>query len=122
MVFLRKLGAWFATALMLSMPALACFDRTDLTPSEKECCQQMADECGSMNMPDSHSCCTTKIQQNNDPAVVRTNSDFTLHIVSAITGVQVLPTSPLIVHPASNWLLVGSPPEGPPKAPTILRI
>jgi hypothetical protein len=121
MVFLRKFGAWFATALMLSMPALACFDRTDLTPAERDCCQHMADKCGSMNMPDSHSCCTTKIQQNHNPAVVRTNSDFTLQLASAPVAEQVLSEASTI-DSATSWLLVGSPPESPPKAPTILRI
>lgn|SRR5262249_6590937 len=122
MVFLRKFGAWFATALIMSMPALACFDRTDLTPAEQECCQQMADKCGSMDMPDSHSCCTTKIQQNNDPAVVRTSSDFTLQLVSAPVAEQVLSREASTSAFAMSRLLVGSPPEGPPRAPTILRI
>jgi hypothetical protein len=122
MVFLRKFGAWFATALMLSMPALACFDRTDLTPAERECCQQMADKCGSMNMPDSHSCCTPTIQHNNDLAVLRTDSGFTLQLASAPVAEQVLSPEASTIDSATSWLLVGSPPESPPKAPTILRI
>ncbi|HEX7961791.1 MAG TPA: hypothetical protein VF493_17850 [Terriglobales bacterium] len=122
MVVLRKLGAWFVVAMIVSAPALACFERTDLTPAEQECCKRMADRCGSMNMPDSHSCCTTKLQRDSDPAVVRTNPEFTLRVDAATASVTVLSPATSIIHPVANWLLMGSPPEGPPRVPTVLRI
>jgi len=122
MVFGRKLGAWFAIALLLSVPALACFDRTDLTPSEQECCQQMADQCGSMDMPDSHSCCTPTVRHDNDAAVVRINFAFALQIVRASVAEQIVTPEASSTETAMSWLLIGSPPESPPRAPTILRI
>jgi hypothetical protein len=39
-------------------PAMACvLPGATMTPAERECCHQMAEQCGSSMMPASHSCC-----------------------------------------------------------------
>jgi hypothetical protein len=57
--------SWSFRALVLSVtlvcglaPQIACFMPDQLTQSEMDCCQKMADLCGQMNM----SCCRTVIR------------------------------------------------------------
>ena len=46
------------TMLWAVTPALACLLPThQMTAAEHECCQKMAQQCGSAIMPSSHSCC-----------------------------------------------------------------
>jgi hypothetical protein len=119
MFSLRKPGAWFAIALTLSVPALACLDRTDLTLAEQECCTKMADQCDATAMPASHSCCTPVARDSNSAVLVRTS------------GLQHAPawTAELLVVHFSSTLTSRSlsalvPPrsESPPPSITILRI
>jgi hypothetical protein len=52
-----KIGVLGLTVLLFSMPTLACLAPTaTLTEAERECCHQMADQCGNSDMPSSHSC------------------------------------------------------------------
>jgi len=121
MLALRKAGALLSLLLVLSMPAMACFDRSDMTADELECCKQMAEKCGSMDMPQSHSCCTTKVQSSSTPAIVR-NSSVVTHVLTAIGTVELLPNRPISTTPAFQWLSIGSPPVSPPHSTPVLRI
>jgi hypothetical protein len=46
--------------MVLSAPLLACtLPGLSMSEEEKECCRHMADQCGSSQMEESHSCCKT---------------------------------------------------------------
>jgi hypothetical protein len=46
-------------AMVLTAPLLACaIPGLAMSEEEKECCRHMADQCGSSQMGESHSCCT----------------------------------------------------------------
>ncbi len=51
---------YFAMALtLLTAPLLACtLPGMTMSEEERECCRHMADQCGQMQMDESHSCCT----------------------------------------------------------------
>ena len=119
MLSLRKPVAWFAIALMLSVPALACLNRTDLTLAERECCTKMAHQCGTTSMPASHSCCTPVARDSNSAALVRT-SDLQ-HAPAWTAELLVGHFSATVTSPN---LSAFAPPrsESPPPSIIILRI
>jgi len=120
MLALRKVGAFFSLWLVISMPAMACFDYGDMTAADRECCNQMAEKCGSMGMPQSHSCCTTKIHSSN-PTIVRNTVSVT-PVLATLDVVPFFKASDPILASAVQGLAIGSPPGSPPDATTVLRI
>ena len=100
---------------------MACMVSGDaLTESERECCEQMADNCGSSAMPDSHSCCKTTVQQL-DPYLTSSRFDFS-YSHPAVVQVSVTDFhAPEAVAEAQSSQ-ADSPPVSPPKALSILRI
>lgn len=55
----RKSVYLLMAMVVLSSPLLACtVPGLAMSEEEKECCRHMADQCGSMQMEESHSCCT----------------------------------------------------------------
>ena len=92
-----------------------------MTAAERACCRQMADDCGSMAMPQSHSCCTTNVQANSAPAIVRNSSPFAPPL-AALGALDLVIAANPIASPGVQWLVVGSPPVSPPQSTTILRI
>src|SRR5205814_656055 len=121
MVWLRKFGAWFSIALLLSAPALACLDRTDLTPAEQECCKHMAQQCGSAGMPDSHSCCAPTVRSSDSAVMVRARAIDLPGPAIAVTLIEsVRLGSRLVLNTSLLFLLEAS--ESPPSSITVLRI
>jgi hypothetical protein len=56
---LRKAVYLAMAAMVLTAPLLACtLPGLAMSEKEKECCRHMADQCGSSQMEESHSCCT----------------------------------------------------------------
>jgi len=56
---LRKSVYLLMAMTVLSAPLLACtLPGITMSEEEKECCRHMADQCGSSQMEESHSCCT----------------------------------------------------------------
>ena len=65
-----KLAIVALTLSLWSSPLVACvLPNSVLTVEEQECCKQMADQCGQMQMPSSQSCCTRTVRQI-DPYVI----------------------------------------------------
>jgi hypothetical protein len=112
-----------ALALALSVwasPVMACMISATLTEAERECCEQMAGNCGSSAMPDSHSCCNTTVQQL-DPYLANSRFDFSYSHPAVI---QVLGTdfhAPAAMAEAQSSQ-AHSPPVSPPETISILRI
>ncbi len=55
---LHKYVCLIAALLLLTSPLMACvLPGLEMSPAEQDCCRHMAEDCGSMQMADSHSCC-----------------------------------------------------------------
>jgi len=92
-----------------------------VTDEERECCQQMGDNCGSSTMPDSHSCCKTTVQQI-DPYLANSCFDFSYSHPAVI---QVWATdfhAPATLAETQLFAQDHSPPILPPETTSILRI
>ena len=122
----RWTGKLAVLALVLSLwasPLMACMlPDAFLTVEERECCKQMADDCGQMDMPSSHSCCKLVVRQADSYLV---NSRFpTVHSVVGLTLFITTTESSLPLSPAraNTGFLGHSPPVSPPESIAILRI
>ena len=52
-----------ACLLLAGAPVLACLlPGEELSPAEKQCCREMAGQCGRVDMPSSHYCCKTVVR------------------------------------------------------------
>jgi hypothetical protein len=101
-------------------PLMACMVPDTVTEAERECCEQMADKCGSSMMPDSHSCCNTTVQQL-DPYLAnsRFDSGFPHPAMIQVMGIDFCtPVTLAPVQPAQDH----SPPVSPPETISNLRI
>jgi hypothetical protein len=125
MVKLTGKLAVLALALSLqAVPLMACMIPDSLlTEEERACCKAMADDCGQMEMPSSHSCCTVTVHQG-DPFLV--NSRFASGPLQSAAGVPLIGGSdvflPLTLMQRPFVALIHSPPVSPPSVFSILRI
>jgi hypothetical protein len=102
-------------------PLMACMIPGDvLTETERECCEQMVDSCGSAMMPDSHSCCKTTVQQL-DPYLAKTRFDCGLSSPAVIQVAESADSAPVSAAPTQT-AQAHSPPVSPPQTPSTLRI
>jgi hypothetical protein len=116
----RQLASVPLLVLMLGYPVMACLvPDAEMTQAERECCKHMARQCGSMNMPSSHSCCQKEVSRPN--AMLR--ASFAQLIAPALMG-TVTGQAPLPYIAASKVSFFEShpPPESPPGTSSILRI
>jgi hypothetical protein len=74
-------------------PLLACAvpERT-MTAQERACCEQMAEMCGSTQMPASHSCCKTVIRA--DTTIVVKRDQQSIPVLLAIATVPISISAP----------------------------
>ena len=104
-------------------PAMACFlPDAQMTQAERECCRHMAEQCGKMQMPSSHSCCETVVVPG--PVSLVTAIHSLAVDLSVVPHFAVQPDAAL-ASPADWSALVSSvhsPPESPPSTSQILRI
>ena len=114
-----KLAALVLALSVWASPVMACMISGTLTEAERECCEQMADNCGSSTMPDSHSCCNTTVQQF-DPYLANSRFDFSY---SHPAVVQVLETdfhAPAVLTEEQSSQ-AHSPPASPPGTISVLK-
>jgi hypothetical protein len=118
-----KLAVLVLVVSVWASPLMACMlPDADLTVEERECCKNMADDCGQIDMPASHSCCKVVVRQADSYLV---NSRFpTIHSVSSVTLFVAVLEGPLPVGPLqTNTMFAGhSPPTSPPETISIVRI
>jgi hypothetical protein len=117
-VFLVALSVW-------ASPLMACMlpDAT-LTQEERECCRQMAGDCGEMNMdmPASHSCCKVTMR-DLDPYLINSRACGVQFHPTVILPHQTAGISlPQTFSQAEFAMAVHSPPVSPPEDSSILRI
>ncbi|HEY6968606.1 MAG TPA: hypothetical protein VJA94_05355 [Candidatus Angelobacter sp.] len=122
---MRWTGKLAILALALSIwasPLIACMlPGAVLTLEERECCIAMAGDCGDMDMPASHSCCTTTVQDTG-PYLVKACFAGDHSPPAAVLVVPQKITSAASLTLAFPWTLVHSPPVSPPKTISVLRI
>jgi len=117
-----KLAVLVMAMSVWASPLLACMMPDALrTDEERECCKNMANECGQMEMPASHSCCKV-VGPQADSYVI--NSRFpNIHPAPAVSLLVAADESPLTnVTVARSPSLGHSPPVSPPDTISILRI
>src|SRR5690348_12484718 len=99
---------------------MACLNPdAEMTQAERDCCKHMAQQCGSMNMPSSHSCCQKEVSRPNSML----GATFAQLVTPALGGAMVadLPQSVVVGTEFSSFEL-HPPPESPPGTPSNLRI
>lgn len=107
--------------LVMSVPIFACaLPGQQMSEEEQNCCLHMADECGSTQMGESHSCCN-KLPQVG-ASVLQVTSKYAP--VTLDYAVQVTPDLPANAAKivAAVLPLVITPPQSPPMQPSVLRI
>lgn len=59
MIRTAKVGIVLLALLLFVGPTVACmFPGLPMSAAEKDCCKKMAEQCGGVSMPASHTCCT----------------------------------------------------------------
>ena len=119
-------GGMVVLALAVSaVPTMACWSpMVTLNAAERACCKQMAKECGSTGMPNTHSCCHRLI--GPEASFLKTASAQLDHVVNAsyhvspVLGALVLTG----VSPVEVESIFGErrPPGSPPATLSVLRI
>jgi hypothetical protein len=117
---LRQLAALLTLSFTFGLPIMACLVvATEMSAAERECCKHMAQECGSMNMPSSHSCCQTEVRQAS-PMLHVEPAHFVPQLAVAMT------VSVPAISPVDSFHALSAerhpPPESPPGSSSILRI
>jgi hypothetical protein len=122
---LKWTGKLVVLSLALSLwasPLVACMlPDAALTTEERECCKDMANQCGQMEMPASHSCCRLTVREG----------DYLINARITVSHPQLIaaPLSPSadILLPANltrieSLTQTHAPPDSPPGTVSILRI
>ena len=116
----RQLACALLLFVLFGIPAMSCLiPDAEMTEAERACCKHMAQQCGSMNMPSSHSCCQKEVSRPNSML----GATFAQLVAPALSGAVVaeLPQSLVVGTEFSSFDLL-RPPESPPGTPSILRI
>ena len=116
----RKLVGVLLLGVLFGYPVMACLvPDAEMTEAERACCKHMAQQCGSMNMPSSHSCCQKEVSRPNSML----GATFAQLVAPALSGAMIaeLP-QPMVVGTEFSSFELHSPPESPPGTSSILRI
>lgn len=111
---------------LLTAPIMAClWPGASLTAEEQQCCREMAEHCGrmDMDMPSSHSCCRPVVR-DTDPylATFRPSVSGVHHEMPAVLPIQGQPLQVLMIADPRVLSSTHAPPESPPQTISILRI
>ncbi|HKW77329.1 MAG TPA: hypothetical protein VJN64_17485 [Terriglobales bacterium] len=117
---LRQFAGVLMLVLTAGSPVMACLvPGAEMNAAERACCKHMAQQCGSMNMPSSHSCCQTAVRQSG-PMLHVERADVAPQMMAAV--IVTLPT----INTADSFHALDAklhpPPESPPDSSSILRI
>ena len=119
MLRIRQFASILLMAVLFGYPAMACITpNAEMTEAERECCKHMAQDCGSMEMPSSHTCCQKEVKRPNE--MVGRTSVHLLHF--AISETLAGLTVPKLAENQSASGPYTRSPESPPSTSSILRI
>ncbi len=122
---LKWTGKLAVLSLVISLwiyPVMACMlPDIALTVEERECCRDMAGECGQMDMPSSHSCCKTTVREVDSYLInARFAPDHSQPAVAPVLSNDI-PLSAVLTQ-ADSLAQGHSPPTSPPETISVLRI
>lgn len=120
MNWFRKLVSMVVLALTAGYPAMACVSSAqEMTNAERECCKQMAQHCGSMEMPASHSCCRIEVRQPQSMLLAAST-----HVAPPVGAYGVTADVPkqLRTETGASFFQLHPVAESPPGSSSILRI
>jgi hypothetical protein len=116
-----KFAVLVMLVVWLLMPVMVCaLPDAQMTPAEHECCAQMPQQCGGMDMPASHNCCHKQIRSEQAAPLSESR-----HAIQHFAVIQVLPTCQVALAlpiVSGAQLESTSPSISPPASITILRI
>jgi hypothetical protein len=119
-----KFGVAVLLLLVLATPIMACLvPAAAMSAEERECCKRMAEECGKMGMPQSHSCCQTTTVPDHLAAIKSCSDGNSIHLSLVLAyAIDLTLKTPTVPESGSApWAAdIHSPPISPPG--TILRI
>ncbi len=122
----NKFGVLALSALLFAAPTMACLLPTaELTAAERECCKQMADQCGAAGMPSSHSCCRHLLSPADSSFVTphpQIGLDDLVMVASAAIPTAARAVIPALVAHGMWFDGIHGPPESPPITSSVLRI
>jgi hypothetical protein len=117
---IRQSVSLFLLVVVFGVPAMACLTPgIEMTTAERECCKHMAQHCGSMNMPASHSCCRREMQRPNSMLRAARMHVVPPVVCDAIVGDLI---KPAVLENEFLFVRVHPPTESPPGTSSILRI
>lgn len=112
--------------LLYGVPVTACLMPAEmLTAPERECCKQMAGECGSRGIPNSQPCCWRLAGPDYSSFFAPDSQHDLGDLVVVATGGVLASAHTLIADSTAHvrWLEgVHGPPESPPITVFVLRI
>jgi hypothetical protein len=117
---IRQSVSLLLLVVVFGVPAMACLiPGMEMTTAERECCKHMAQHCGSMNMPASHSCCRREMQRPK--SMLRAAR---AHVVPAVVSEALVGDliKPAVLDSEFSFVQVHPPTESPPGTSSILRI
>ena len=118
-----KLVAGVLALSLWGSPLMACMlPDALLTVEERECCKNMANECGQMEMPSSHSCCKVTVRDGDSYLASSRVLPAHSHLVASLLIPRTDFSLPAALPPARPWMQAHSPPVSPPETISILRI
>jgi len=104
----------------LLMPVMACaLPDAQMTPAERECCTQMAQQCGGMDMPASHDCCHKQMRTEQAAPLPQNRHPLQIAPTQILPIIKVTFALPIL---SDTQIEIFSPPLSPPASITILRI
>ena len=120
-----KVGVSLLSLLLFAAPIVACaLPAMAMSPSERECCKRMAQECGDNGMAKSHSCCQTVSGPDHLPAIKSPvgSKHLVLSLVHALPPIPTISVMPESDSSPSWGVDIHSPPVSPPVSISVLRI
>lgn len=116
----RQFASLLLAVILWGAPVMACLTPgVEMTPAERECCKHMAQRCGSMGMPSSHSCCRKEVRQPNS-MLGRAQPNIGPSPITKTVSITLILPKPDQSQFCS--LKLQSPSESPPSSLPILRI
>jgi len=104
-------------------PAMVCvLPGATMTPVERECCQHMAEQCGSSMMPASHSCCKAQGPTNSVLPQAQAAGPVRLLAIALVPPVASLGALTAMTVRFHLSLLHAPPPEPSPDYRSVLRV
>jgi len=116
-----KFAAFMLLLTLSGSPVLACVLQADgLSEDERECCREMADQCGSSTMPASHSCCKEVPQFGSDSFVPLKSKSLFVGAAQSLVVIAIapLPRVEMVVSAQDSPV----PSKSPPGKQSVLRI